>query len=228
VKKLVKIGLAVIFCTFLITSAVASPKYKDGDWQLWNDASIKGKINDRWSVYVEEEVRWGDGMSQFYYEHTHAEVDFKILEWLTIGPAMRIVYELNSKEVWYPAYEPQVNFAGKWKILKDWTFEARARFQESIYDEPGKKDIFVNRDKFTLKSPWKFTPLKLNPYISDEIFFKEGVNGLAENRLWVGLGMEFFKNLKGELAYIWREIKQTSDNSYLESNILQANLKFEF
>lgn len=226
-RKLLRTGLAICLVLCFTAPAFASPKYKDGDWQLWTTDPIKCKINDQWGVYAEEEFRWGKDMSQYYYEHTHLELDYKPIDWLTIGPAIRVAYELNSKEVWYPTYEPQINFAGKW-VISDWTFEARARLEERIFDEPGKQDAFRNRDKFTLKSPWKWTPLKLNPYISDEIFFQQAIDGLAENRLWVGLGMEFCKNLKGELAYMWREVKQTSDNSYLESNIIQANLKFEF
>lgn len=226
-KTLFRIGLVMCLVLSFAAPICATPKYDNGDWQLWSTDSIKAKINDRWGVYAEEEFRWGKDISQYYYEHTHLELDFKALNWLIICPAIRIAYELNSKEVWYPTYEPQVNFAGKWN-LGDWTFEARARLEERIFDEPGKSDAFRNRDKFTLKSPWKWTPLNLNPYMSDEVFFQEGIDGLAENRLWVGLGMQFFKNLKGELAYMWREVKQTSDNSYLEFNVIQVNLKFEF
>lgn len=226
-EKLLKIVLAMLFCCAIAAPAFSSPKYKDGDWQLWNDETVKAKINDKWGIFFEQEFRWGKDMSQYYYEHTHLELDFKPLEWLTIGPAFREVYELNSKEVWYAEHEPQLNVFGNWKIFGDWAFEARARIEERISNEPGKSDIWRNRDKFTLKSPLKFTPLNFNPYMADEIFIQENQDGLSENRFWLGLGMQFFKNVKGDISYIWREVHQ-SDNSWLESNVLQAQLKFDF
>lgn len=226
--KMFKVNLvAMLICLAAATPAFASPKYKDGDWQLWNDETLKAKINDQFGVYVEQEFRWGNNISQYYYEHTHLQLDWKPLSWLTIAPAFREIYELNSKEIWYAEHEPQLNISGNWKIFENWTFDARARIEYRIFNDPTKSDIWRNRDKFTLKSPWKLTPLNLNPYIADEIFIQENQDGLSENRLWIGLGMQFFKNLKGDISYIWREVHQ-SDNSWLESNVIQAQLKFEF
>jgi len=225
-KKLVSFMLACCFLAVAAVPAFAAPKYEDGDWQFWTDATFKGAINDKFAVYGEQEFKFGDGMSQYYYEHTQLQLDFKTLEWLTISPAYREVFEMNSKEVWYPEHQPQLNLTGKWTIFEDWTFEARVRGEYRMFGEAGKKDVWRNRDKFTLKSPWKWTPLKLNPYIADEIFIQEDKDGIYRNRLYVGMGMQFHKNIKGDLYYMWQTEDKTS--YWLDYNVLGFKLKCEF
>lgn len=204
----------------------SAPAYKDGDWQLWNDEALKASINDKFGIFAEQEFRWGDGMRQYYYEHSHIQLDFKTLNWLTISPAIREIYEINSKEAWYWESEPQINITGSWKVFNDWSFDARARIEYRIFEEPGKNDVWRNRDKFTLKSPWKLSPLKLNPYIADEIFFQEKKDGIYENRLWLGMGMQFCKNIKGDLYCMLKLEDKNGD--WWSTNVLGVQLKFEF
>lgn len=229
-KKMVKIVLAMLICCGIAAPTFAAPSYEDGDWQFWNTESFKGTINDKIGVYGEQEFRWGDGMSQYYYEHSQIQLDFKALDWLTISPAFREIYEMNKKGVWYPEHSPQLDLTGKWKIFADWTFENRARFQYRIFDEPDKEDAFRFRNKFTLKSPWKWTPLKINPYIADEIFLQEDKDGIYRNRFSVGVGMQFFKNVKGDIFYMWQAEDKgaSSDPQWWSTNILGAKLKCEF
>jgi len=221
-----KIVLSIFILITFITPVIAAPTFEDGDWQFWNTESIKGTINEKTAVYGEQEFRWGDGMSMYYYEHSQIQLDFKALEWLTISPAFREVYEMNKNEDWYPEHQPQLNLTGKWKIFEDWTFEDRARFEYRFFGEEGKSDVWRFRNKFTLKSPWKWTPLKLNPYIADEIFVQEDKDGIYRNRLYAGLGMQFFKNLKGDLFYLWQVEDKSGD--WLNTNILGLKLKCEF
>lgn len=224
-KKLLGIAFTMLLCSGVISPAFSAPKYDDGDWQFWNTESIKASINDKIGVYGEQEFRFGDGMSQYYYEHTQLQLDFKALSWLTISPAFREVYEMNSHEKWFPEHQPQLNLTGKWTIFEDWTFEDRARIEYRFFDEADKKDVWRFRNKITLKSPWKWTPLKLNPYIADEIFIQEDKDGIYRNRLYAGLGMQFSKNVKGEIYYMW---EAEDKNQWWNANVLGAKLKVEF
>jgi hypothetical protein len=90
-KKSIRVTLAMLLCCGIAAPAFTAPAFEDGDWQFWNTESFKGTINDKMGVYGEQEFRWGDGMSMYYYEHSQIQLDFKALSWLTIAPAFREV-----------------------------------------------------------------------------------------------------------------------------------------
>ena len=56
-------------CIILIMAGRAEA-FDDGDFQVWNTDSVSWKINDKWSAKIEEEFKFGDNATDFYYHHT--------------------------------------------------------------------------------------------------------------------------------------------------------------
>ena len=49
--------ILICVCASTVASAAA---YENGDWQLWNTDGIEVKLNDRWELKEEEELRFGN------------------------------------------------------------------------------------------------------------------------------------------------------------------------
>lgn len=225
-KRLIRLGIVSIF---MFSSTLIGYAYNDGDWQYWNTESISGNLTDNLEAYAEAEFRFGDGASEFYYQHTQLELSYSINDWFKIAPAYREVRERYTKtkeeeEDWYAEHRPMLNGTVNWK-WGDWDFSNRARIEYRMYDID-KDDVWRFRDKITLKSPWKWTALKINPFVSDEVFIQEDKDGIYRNRLYIGVGMKFFEFLKGELFYLW----QTEDkgDNWIDTNVIGTKIKIAF
>lgn len=202
----------------------------DGDFQFWNTESIQGKLAEKVGAYLEGEFRFGDDASEFYYQHTHLEIPIEVTDWLEIAPAYRQVWELFTKsedeageEDWFAEYQPNFNVTLKHK-LEGWKMSSRSRFELRYFDID-KEDTFRYRNKFTLKSPWKWTAWEINPFIADEIFINE-VDGFNKNRLQMGVGMNIIEHLDGSLYYLW----QTSEkgDEWIDTHVVGAQVKVKF
>lgn len=199
----------------------------DGDFQYWNTEAIEGKISGKWKAYVEGDFRFGDDASEFYYQHTHLELGYKVFDWLEIAPAYRQVWELftstkEEDEDWFTEYRPMINATLKHK-WEGWDLSDRNRFEFRQFEV--KDDVFRYRNKITVKSPWKWTAWAINPFIADELFFQEDA-GFNRNRLQVGVGMKIIEHLEGEIFYLWQTSEKGDD--WIDFHVLGTKLKFKF
>lgn len=203
--------------------------YEDGDWQYWNTESVEGKLTDNLKAYVEAEFRFGDDASEFYYQHAHLQLKYEVCEWFEIAPAYRQVWERYTKttteeEDWFTEYRPMVDGTFKWK-WQDWKLSYRARVSYKMFDID-KDDVWELRNKFTVKSPWKFTPLEINPYIAEEFYFLENHDGIYRNRLYAGVELKLFEHVKGDIFYLWQITEKGDD--WIDYNVIGTKLKVVF
>lgn len=216
--------------------------YEDGDWQYWNTESIEGtimKVNsknlDSVSAKLEGEWRFGDDMSEFYYQHIDMGVKFKKLftEWFSFGIYYRQVWEYahsDSGNYWFdeyrPHFDPEVNFK-----IKGWSIKDRLMLELRYFDNDisGKVDVWRVRNKISVKPPVKWTEWELTPYIADEIFIEEHKSGVYRNRLFGGITLgRLFKIdvLKGDIYYLWESTESSSN--WKSVNAVGTKIKVQF
>lgn len=229
-KKRLWRGILAAGMVLAFNAPVSADLNADGDFQFWNTEAVEGKLNDHWKVYTEAEFRFGDDASEFYYQHTHLEIGYKVNDWLEIAPAYRQVWELFTKSVdeegqedWFVEYRPMVNVTVKYK-WNGWEISDRNRFEYRFFDID-KEDHFRYRNKITLKTPWKWTSWGINPFIADEIFIQEN-DQFNRNRFYLGVGMDIIEHLTADVFYLW----QTSEkgDEWVDFNIIGAKLKLKF
>jgi hypothetical protein len=222
-------GLMAGLMALAITCPASAELGSDGDFQFWNTESIEGKITEKVGAYMETEFRFGDDASEFYYQHAHLEIPIEVYDWLEIAPAYRQVWELFTKsedeegqEDWFAEARPNLNVTLKHK-WNDWKLSSRNRFEYRFF-EIDKEDLFRYRNKFTLKSPWKWTSWNINPFIADEIFIDE-VDGFNRNRLQIGVGMNIIEHVDGAIYYLW----QTSEKGeeWIDFNVIGLQFKIK-
>lgn len=216
-----KIIFSIMGLVLLLTGKVYA--YDDGDFQIWNTDVEEFKINDKSKMVFEEEFRWADNANEFYYHHYDAGLFYNLEKWLNLGAGYRHIYELK-KGKFKIENEPYVNVTLS-ANLKGFKIDDRSRMEYRHFDY--QFDPWRYRNKFTIKTPWKFTGLEIQPYLANEIFIGFGkIDEFNQNRFSAGFSMNLIKNLKGEIYYMLQSSK--SSDKWIDTNVLGTKLKIIF
>jgi hypothetical protein len=83
---------------------------------------------------------------------------------------------------------------------------------------------------FTIRPPWKFTKMNIQPYLADEIFISSMGAAFNNNRFYSGLGFTLTKNIRGEIYYLLQHTRTVNKNStnWPFVNVLGAKIKIAF
>ncbi len=206
-----------------LTLAANAYAYDNHDFQVWNTDVEEFRINDGWKAALEEEFRWGDNANQFYYHHYDIGLFYNLKKYLNVGGGYRQVFELKNGK-FKPENEPYVAATLLWD-LAGFKFEDRNRMEYRHFDYQA--DSWRYRNKLTVKFPWQFTRIKIQPYLSDEILVGFGsANQFNQNRFYSGLGMNLTKNAKADIYYMLLSTK--SSGIWIDANVLGTKLKISF
>ncbi len=157
---------ALILAAFSIILGIRAYAYDDGDFQVWNTDTQEFKINKDLKIAFEEEFRWGNDAREFFYQHYDTGILYNMNKYLSLGGGYRHVLSLQTRE-WKVENEPFISatLSGE---LKGFKLDTRSRMEYRHFDYQA--DSWRFRNKFTVKLPWKFTKLEIQPYLADEIF----------------------------------------------------------
>ena len=199
--------------------------YDDGDFQIWNTDVEEIQLKKDLKLVFEQEFRWGNDASEFYYQHYDAGLAYALNKSWTVGGGYRQIYARTAvNKPWRPESDPYFFFT-YFGDLAGFKFDDRNRFEYQYFSY--QVDTGRYRNKFTIKAPSKFTKLEIQPFISDEIFIMIGNDqGLNQNRLSGGLGFSLTKNIKAELYYMLLSSK--SNNIWKDTNVFGTKLKVAF
>jgi len=217
------------YCVVVMVIAVVLPSqvcfgFDDGDFQYWATAKARFDINKDWYGTVEEEFRLGDDAKKLYYRYTEMGIVYNgLADWLSLGFNYRQVSERKGNGDWIWENRPHFNLTFKGK-LGDLVLSDRSRFE--YRDKYNAKDMWRYRNKFTVKFPWKLTPLKLKPYVADEIFIDLDQSGINRNRFYSGFSLKLSKNLLGNICYLWQA--SSSEHQWNDIHVLGTQLEFRF
>ncbi len=220
-KRKMRNKILLTIASILVISG-PSYAYDDGDFQVWNTEVQEKKINENTKVTLEEEFRWGDDASEFYYQHYDLGFHYSLEEHLVIGGGYRHIYEFK-KGKFKEENEPYLIASWLWSFNKA-KLEDRSRLEYRHFDYQA--DAWRYRNKFTVKLPFKFTSLEIQPYLADEIFLDFQNKAFSRNRFYSGLMMSLTKNLKAEIYYLLQSSK--SSNNWIDANVLGSKLKLAF
>ena len=225
---------------------------RGGDAQLWLKFFAEGKLPHGFSASVEEELRYQDDASEFYDEESLVMLKCDVNDWLNIGLGHRVVQERKNKPVytskkkddgsvsytevgdgdhyWQNEQRPTLDVTLKTK-LDSWGIDDRSRIEWRMKDDGG-DDYLRYRNRLRVKSPWKLTALKINPYAYGEGFIedKPGLSGsdlFNRYRLAAGASAELAKNLKGGL-YAMMQSDRVSGGGWDRFGVMGIELGVSF
>jgi len=172
--------------------------------QWWDTTGFKVDINSDWSTTAEEEFRV-DGDSGLYYHHWDIGLGYAgLAEWIDVSLNFRQVYDKDDDGEWRQENQPHVNvtFADTFAGI---ACSTRSRFE--YRDRVGGEDNWRYRNKVTFGLPWELTPLKVKPYVADEVFINMDGSGYSQNRFYAGGVLSLAKNVKLDLYYLWQSTR---------------------
>lgn len=196
--------------------------YDDGDFQLWHTEVQEKKIDKDSRLILEEEFRFADNANDFYYHHYDLGYGYNLKKYLNLSGGYRHIFE-KKKGKFKVENEPYVT-ATLLGELFGFKFDDRSRLEYRHFDY--QTDLWRYRNKFTVKFPWKFAKLEIQPYLADEIFLSSQGKTFNQNRFSSGLLFNLTKNLKAEIYYLLQSSK--SSRKWSDANVLGTKLKAVF
>lgn len=194
----------------------------NGDWQFWNYDRYYAYFNKDAGVFIEQEYRVGDQISTLYYVHTLVGFFYDVFSWFRVMPAFRQTFHRGGEHLpWHTDYTPFFETLFTIPLGKS-TFMNRTRFEYIIGSNI---KTFLLRNQFFLTLPVTFTSLKIQPYLSDEIFITS-YNGFNQNRFNAGFIFPFFPQFRTQVYYMLRNIKP--EHTWHYNNAVGMNLIFDF
>jgi hypothetical protein len=109
--------------------------------------------------------------------------------------------------------------------LFDFPVSTRSRIE--YRDRTAKEDVWRYRNKITVNLPVELTPLKLKPYLADEIFITLNDDNIDKNRLYFGVVMPLSQSVEAEIFYMW-QTSRVDSGDWSDIQVLGTTLKFKF
>ena len=226
-------------CTFVIALALyftvpesfaqSGQNYSDSDLEVWTSVGLKYKIDKKWSVNYEEQLRLRDDASNVDIYFSELGFNYKINKHVDFGLAGRFIRENDDKGKiqgyenhfrWHAdvTYEHEVN-----------KFDLSYRILYHSKDELGVPSNVVDMQKNTVRfkfgADYKFKNWKLDPEFSSEIFNRvRPSDGFEKIRFTLGTTYKT-KNM-GDFSAFYRLEKELTDQSPKTTNI--AGLKYRY
>jgi hypothetical protein len=200
-----------------VSSAPAS------EFEYWPKAFVTVRINEQWQFGFEEWLSFNQNATRFKDTQTDLWMHYLgLADWLSVGVGYKRVYAKPGDE-WEIENRPMLNAAVKTKV-HGFTVVDRSRLEYRVpEDEP---DSWRYRHKLIVMSPVTFTPLKIQPYTADEVFYSFDGQGFSQQRLYGGVYLPLHEKVRLELFYIWKLDKH--DDGWHDTNVLGSWVYFQF
>jgi len=214
--------IALLSGLFLMSLNYRIFAFDDGDFQIWNTDVQEEQINNKAKITLEEEFRFGDNANDFYYHHYDLGFVYILNKYLNSGFGYRQIFEKKNAE-FKQENEPYIIATLFWG-LSGFKFDSRNRLEYRHFNY--QTDLWRYRNKFTMKFPWKFTRIGIQPYLSDEIFLALNRTQLNQNRFYSGLLFNLTSNINLDIHYLLQSTK--GSDRWIDANVLGTKLKISF
>jgi opacity protein-like surface antigen len=143
-----------------------------------------------------------------------------------------------------PSFSLRLGYRRAWfRFTDDWQAENRGYLEGYFADRIGgfrvtnrarvevrtfdwRSDDVRLRNEITVEAPWELTPLRLTPYLEEEIFYSTSNEWIEANWLGGGLAWRPAKGVKLKLGYRWNRFRAGDD--WANRNVLVTGINVFF
>ena len=194
--------IGVTVCLFVTNNTYA---YEASGFQYRSLLNFETPLNKDWKTTFQQEMHFGNDGGHLFYQHYDLGLVYKGLgDWIDVGFNFRKGFKEDSTDDWTQENRTHLNVTLKDKI-GDIDISTRSRLEFRNFEN--KEDLWRYRNKVTFKFPWELTPLKLKPYVADEIFINLDDRGFIANRVYGGVTFNLLKNVKTAIYYVWQSAR---------------------
>ncbi|MCK4933966.1 MAG: DUF2490 domain-containing protein [Simkaniaceae bacterium] len=196
----------------------------NGDFQIWNYDFVNIPIRENKTLQLSAHFKWGDSASKLYNKHFQVLYINRLGKYLALSPGYRQVWLLNQKDQWKTAYTPMCDLTFHFTLCSAF-IKNRNRILLHLGKLGTRSTTFVYRNLLHIAFPWEWSPMKLKPFTSYELFWVEG-NGISQHRINAGLHFKIFGPFFGSLSYQYRLLNISSFQTY--QNVLEISARINF
>lgn len=183
--------------------------YDDRDTHSWTDLYVIKKLTDTVSIRVEEELKFGDDASDFYYYHTDVGVLFKAHPNVDLSLNYRHIDEKKDRGAdWVEEHRPHGNVTFKGKA-GGFSIEQRNRFEFRVRDH--RDDIWRYRNRVLVARPLKIGGIEFTPYVSEEAFIDTDLGDFNQFRTAAGVKKKFGDHVQADVFYLWQAVESSTE-----------------
>jgi hypothetical protein len=224
-KMFRKIGSTAIVAMLLQALVCDANAYDKGDFQIWNTNTEDIRIGKATKFVMEEEFRYAENASEFFYQHYDWGFSWAFDKRLEIHPGYRLVLEKYRRK-WRESDEPYVNITPRLDIWK-LKFEDRNRIEYRHFRFAN--DQVRYRNKAAIKYPFEFKTITIAPFVGNEIFVSSNGSGFNQNRLESGIEFTLNKYAKASASYMQQQIRSgKSSDKWVMANVLWLKGRISF
>jgi hypothetical protein len=217
-------AFAVVALVSVLFSGICPAFAKDEDFGIWNAYDVEAKVKKIWRLKAGEELRYRENTGLHYFD-THVGVSNHAINHFAFGADYLQVREkrkVGKKEEWFWEYRPRI-MAMLHTTLYGYFLEYRNMLEFRMKESA--KHVIEDRNLVSVTAPYQWTPLKLQPYTSNEFFFDfRGGRGFVQDRLIGGFKFRLYKGLGGSIFYM-RQFTKSKAAKWVDYNILGINFK---
>ena len=184
----VKVFIALIMVLVLLQAGLS---FAD-DVKMYNFYQLKYKINDKFDVFIQPDMRFNDDIREFYYYHFRNGVTYHALENLDLGATYRFAENKNSAGEWLDEHRLELQATPK-VTLGDVKLANRSRFEHRWLQDSKDRWRYRNFSKIAYSA--KIGDFEFTPYVSEEIFYDFEIEKLHLNWVAAGIDKKINKNL---------------------------------
>jgi hypothetical protein len=211
-----RVSIFVLWAVIVSSSVCHASDVKN--IQHWNSEGIQIKLTTDWAFEIREELRLEDNGGSLYHYFTETGLMYAFRDYLDFSVNYRHIKNKKNED-WATEYRPHIN--GTMKIRwHEFVIGDRNRIEFRKFEDGNHSWRW--RNKLSIQSPFRWTRLKIEPYVSDEVFIDFDKNEFNQNRLYIGWKLTFFKHVRGDLFYMCQSIKSTG---WKDNHIIGTNLK---
>jgi hypothetical protein len=215
------IGVLEICSIFVTPSGVCA--FDDGDWQIWSNISIEGALWGHAHIYLDQEFRIGDGMSDLYFHRSDVALLFRFTGWLDLGMNYWHQYTQAKDGSWVEEKKPHLNGTFKGELGKC-KIKDRNRLEYRIFQ--GRDEVWRYRNRLTVEGPFSFTAYRIKPYIADEVFIDLEEHDFNRNRIYGGFTFQPLKTATLDLFYMLQSDEK--DGAWQKTNVMGSSVKVKY
>lgn len=221
-----KFAKLILMAGFII-SLLAVNALAQTDNKYYSEFVFKHKLNDKFGVFFNPEVRLNDNMGNAYYQQYRLGATFHTNKYLDLTGAYRFIAQKDSTGDWSNSDMQYIEMIAVPKIKVAGFNLSDANKMEYRYIENA-RDRWVYRNLVTIAYPSKVFGFELTPYVSNEIYYDFEIDKMNLNWATVGATKKLNKYLTLGLYFRNESSRVGVSSKWVTNYILGSNVTVDF
>ncbi len=188
-----RLGLLIFAATLVLCACPPAAGADEGDFEYWAKAVFEIPVTEHWEFSFDGRLTFGDDARRLAdHQEDYVFTYSGSADWFAVGLGYKKEFEKDGDD-WQIEDRPYLNLTVKGRLC-DLRVGSRSRFEyRDIEDED---PVWRYRNKVDVTSPVTFTPLKVLPYIADEVFINFDEEDFNQHRLYGGLFISLHERIR--------------------------------